>query len=153
MKKVVLVLLAVSVFGILSSNAQEINEKKNKGKLYVLAGVQHINAENINKVLKFNKLPQVNKFHSYYGYGGSWQTNNWILGGEGYHMNTGEDYDQDEDNNTKETQLSTSGGMGYFYVGYSVINKERFYLLSLRLLGVFILTSYAATPDAVVIFV
>lgn len=128
MKKVVFALLAVSVFGISSSLGQDTDEKKNKGKLYVLAGVQHINVDNINTVLKSHDLPQVNKFHSYYGYGGSWQTDNWILGGEGYHMNTGEDYDQASDDNTKETQLSTIGGIGYFYLGYSVINKEGFYL-------------------------
>lgn len=106
--------------------AQEKNTNElNRGKLYLLTGVQYVSLSNLNKELKVNGFPEIRNFQSYYGYGGCWQSGNWIFGGEGYFMASGEEGDQQSQD---DIHISTRSGMGYFYLGYSVLNSERFYL-------------------------
>jgi hypothetical protein len=88
---------------------------------YAVGGVQFMNFKNINVKLNGNSLPELNNIQFYYGIGGSTHFEKVLFGGEGYQFYT----DETEKGNN---QLKSQGGLGYLYVGYKVIEKEKFYI-------------------------
>ena len=120
----VITIVALSYYSIYAQADSE--EKKGSGKLYALAGIQYNEFGNINKILKDNAFPQIGKFNSYYGYGACWIQNKWVFGGEGYHLSNDNDNDEETPSN-ENIQFSCSGGLGYLYIGYSIIETDNFY--------------------------
>lgn len=128
MKKLAIT-LAVALMSAMTLNAQDnTSEPATSGKFYVVGGVHYINTVNLNKQLVANGLPELGKVYSAYGFGGCWRTGKWTFGGEGMSL-SGSEVDNDEDDQSAgDVKLSATVGMGYLYVGYTVLESGQFHL-------------------------
>lgn len=98
-----------------------VSAQEAHNQYYGLGGLQSIDVKNLNEVLNKNALPELNQWQYYMGFGGSNQKDNWVFGGEGYWMFSS--------NSNTSTELKMTGGMGYFYIGYAIVNQEKLQLI------------------------
>ena len=108
------------LIGFILLSVPEETIAQEKSKYYALAGIQNMKFKNLNEKLKSKNLSQTENLHYYMGAGGNTDFGKIIVGGEGYLLYS--------DENKKGLYLTeSSGGMGYIYGGYKIINRTNFY--------------------------
>lgn len=95
--------------------------QENNSRVYVILGLNSIPIENLNTQLRGNGYNELGSSHITLGFGGNANLGRFLIGGEGYYLRSS----PKESNNV---QISMVGSLGYFYGGYQVLSKEKFYL-------------------------
>jgi|GEM_PF-2014583 len=113
-------LLLITTFSLLLFTTIAVGQATDSSNFYALGGVYFMNFKNINSSLNKHNLPEINNIHFYYGMGGNTYLGKVQIGGEGFHFSS-------RKTKKNNVQLKSQGGAGYFYTGYQVIGKERFY--------------------------
>lgn len=117
MKKILISVLSFSIFSTML-----FAQSENLSSFYTIGGIQFMDFKKMNDKLGSNHLPKINRNQYYYGIGGNTLFGKVVLGGEGYQFYSIE-------TNKGNRQLKSQGGQGYLYLGYKIIEKEKFYFI------------------------
>ncbi len=121
MRKSYGILLILMVF-TWTGMAQEKSKSANQETLmfYATGGVHYMDLNNLNSLLGKYNLPEVNALQGSYGFGTAIHDGRWLIGGEGFQFSS--------ESQSSGNQVNASGSMGYFYLGYYLVDGAKFHL-------------------------